>query len=153
MSMSPTRTLPAAAIIALVAPFLAACAGPTIDASECDVALTATMETLQSGLTEDGTLRHGRTHERSDDQFFVSAEFLPSDKDEDFDGDILTWFTDDPRGSDFLSVDEHARDQSNWAGADFGVSEDGAITSRGCVLVYRGEPESDECEEQHEEFC
>ena len=153
MSVSPTRTLPAAAIIALVAPFLAACAGPSIDVSGCDVALTVTMETLQASLTEDGTLRHGRVHERADGEVFVSAEFLPTDKDDDFDGDILTWFTDDLEGSDFLSVDEHARDRSDWAGADFGVSEDGVITSRGCVLVVRGEPESDECEERHEEFC
>ena len=153
MSMSPTRTLPVAVIIALVAPFLVACAGPSIDVSRCDGAHTVTMETLQAGLTEDGSLRHGRTLERTDDQVFVSAEFLPSDKDDDFDGDILTWFTDDPEGSDFFSVDEHARDLSGWAAADFGVSEDGAITSRGCVLVYRGEPESDECEEEHEEFC
>ena len=153
MSVSPTRTLPAAAIIALVAPFLAACAGPSIDVSGCDVALTVTMETLQAGLTEDGTLRHGRVHERADGEVFVSAEFLPTDKDDDFDGDILTWFTDDLEGSDFLSVDEHARDRSDWAGADFGVSEDGVITSRGCILVVRGEPESDECEERHEEFC
>lgn len=153
MSMSPTRMLFAAATIALVAPFLTACAGPSVDASECDVALTVTMETLQAGLTADGTLRHGRTHERGDGEIFVSAEFLPSDKDDDFDGDILTWFTDDPEGPGFLSVDEHARDQSGWAAADFGVSEDGAVTSRGCVLVVRGEPESDECEERHEEFC
>lgn len=151
--MLPTRTLPAVAIIALVGPFLAACAGTSIDVSGCDVALSVTMETLQTGLTEDGTLRHGRAHERADDQFFVSAEFLPADKEGDFDGDILTWFTDDPRGSDFFSVDEHARDQSGWAGADFGVSEDGAVTSRGCVLVVRGEPESDECEARREEFC
>lgn len=145
--------VPAAVIIALVAPILAACAGPSIDVSECDVALTVTMETLEARLTEDGTLRHGRAHERADDELFVSAEFLPADKEDDFDGDILTWFTDDPEGSDFLSVDEHARDQSDWAGAGFGVGEDGAVTSRGCVLVVRGEPESDECEERREEFC
>ncbi|MCY3577662.1 MAG: hypothetical protein OXH53_10155 [bacterium] len=153
MSMSPTRALPAAVIVALAAPILAACAGPSIDVSECDVALTVSMETLEARLTEDGTLRHGRAHERADDQFFVSAEFLPADKEDDFDGDILTWFTDDPEGSDFFSVDEHARDRSDWAGADFGVSEDGVITSRGCVLVVRGEPESDECEARREEFC
>ncbi|MCY3631091.1 MAG: hypothetical protein OXH29_00270 [bacterium] len=153
MSMSPTRALPAAVIVALAAPILAACSGPSIDVSECNVALTVAMETLEARLTEDGTLRHGRTHERDEGEFFVSAEFLPSEKDDDFEGDILTWFTDDLEGSDFFSVDEHARDQSGWAAADFGVSEDGAITSRGCVLVYRGEPESDECEEQHEEFC
>ena len=111
------------------------------------------METLEASLTERGTLRHGRTHERADDQFFVSAEFLPTDKDDDFDGDILTWFTDDLEGSDFFSVDEHARDRSDWAEADFGVGEGGVITSRGCVLVVRGEPESDECEERREEFC
>ncbi len=151
--MSPTRMVPAVVVIGLAAPILAACAGPSIDVSECDVALTVTMETLEASLTENGSLRHGRTHERADGEFFVSAEFLPSDKDDDFDGDILTWFTDDLEGSDFLSVDEHARDRSDWAGADFGVGEDGVITSRGCVLVVRGEPESDECEERHEEFC
>ena len=140
-------------IFALVAPVFAACAGPSIDVAECDVALTVTIETLAARLTGHGTLRHGRVHERADDEFFVSAEFLPADKDDDFDGDILTWFTDDPEGSDFRSVDEHARDQSGWAATDFGVSEDGAVTSRGCVLVVRGEPESDECEERREEFC
>ena len=153
MSKSLTRTLPAAAIITLGAPILAACAGPSIDASECDVALTATMETLEARLTEDGTLRHGRTIKRADGDFFVSAELLPADKRDDFDGDILTWFTENPEGSHFLSVDEHALDQSSWTAADFGVSEDGAVTSRGCVLVVRGEPESDECEERQEEFC
>lgn len=142
-----------AVLVALAAPILAACAGPSIDVAECDVALTVTVETLQGHLTGNGTLRHGRTHERADGEFFVSAEFLPADKDDDFDGDILTWFTDDPEGPDFFSVDEHARDQSDWAGADFGVSENGAVTSRGCVLVVRGEPESDECEERREEFC
>ncbi len=142
-----------AVVVALAAPILAACAGPSIEVSECDVALTVTMETLDARLTEEGTLRHGRAHERGDSEFFVSAEFLPADEDDDFDGDILTWFTDDPAGADFFSVDEHARDRSNWAGADFGVSEDGAVTSRGCVLVVRGEPESDECEERREEFC
>ena len=111
------------------------------------------METLEARLTGHGTLRHGRIHERANDEFFVSAEYLPADKDDDFDGDILTWFTDDPEGSDFLSVDEHARDQSGWSATDFGVSEDGAVSSRGCVLVVRGEPESDECEERREEFC
>ena len=158
--MAATLTIPAGGraarllvIIALAAPILTACAGPSIDVAGCDVALTVTMETLQGRLTGDGTLRHGRTHERADGEFFLSAEFLPADKDDDFDGDILTWFTDDLEGSDFLSVDEHARDQSDWAGADFGVSEDGAVTSRGCVLVVRGEPESDECEERREEFC
>lgn len=140
-------------IFALVAPVFAACAGPSIDVAECDVALPVTMETLEARLTGHGTLRHGRVLERTDDEFFVSAEFLPADKDDDFDGDILTWFTDDPEGSDFRSVDEHARDQSGWAATDFGVSEDGAVTSRGCVLVVRGEPESDECEERREEFC
>lgn len=153
MNMSPTRTLPAAVVVALVAPILAACAGPSIDVSECNVALTVTMETLEARLTENGTLRHGRTHERADGEFFVSAEFLPANKDDDFDGDILTWFTENPAGSNFASVDEHARDRSSWAGADFGVGEDGVTTSRGCVLVVRGEPESDECEERHEEFC
>lgn len=153
MSVSPTKTLVAAVIVALAAPILTACAGPSIDVSGCDVALTVTMETLQAGLTADGTLRHGRTHERADGEFLVSAEFLPADKDDHYDGDILTWSTQDPSGTSFLSVDEHARDQSNWAAADFGVNEDGVITSRGCVLVVRGEPESDECEERHEEFC
>ncbi len=147
------RRAPFLVIVALLALILAACAGPSIDVAECDVALTVTMETLEARLTGDGTLRHGRAHERAGGEFFVSAEFLPADKDDDFDGDILTWFTHDPEGSDFLSVDEHARDQSGWAGADFGVSEDGAVTSRGCVLVVRGEPESDECEERREEFC
>ena len=52
--MSPTKTVPAAAIIALAAPILAACAGPSIDVSECDVALTVTMETLEASLTERG---------------------------------------------------------------------------------------------------
>ena len=145
--------VPATVIVALAAPILAACAGPSIDVSECDVALTVTMETLEASLIEDGALRHGRTHERADGQFFVSAEFLPIDKDDDFDGDILTWFTEDPAGFTFVSVDEHARDRSDWAVADFGVSEGGAVISRGCVLVVRGEPESDECEERHEEFC
>ena len=147
------RAAPLLVIVALLAPVLAGCAGPSIDVAECDVALTVTMETLEARLTGNGTLRHGRTHERAEGEFFLSAEFLPADKDDDFDGDILTWFTDDLEGSDFLSVDEHARDQSDWAGADFGVSEDGAVTSRGCVLVVRGEPESDECEERREEFC
>ena len=141
-------------IAALVAPiFASGCAGPSIDVAECDVALTVTMETLEAHLTGTGALRHGRVHERGDGQFFVSAEFLPADKEDDFDGDILTWFTGDPEGSDFLSVDEYARDQSDWVATEFGVSEDGAVTSRGCVLVVRGEPESDECEERREEFC
>ncbi|WP_419926127.1 hypothetical protein [Candidatus Poriferisocius sp.] len=155
-----TTTIPAgrqsaglAVIVALAAPILAACAGPSIDSSGCDVALIATMETLDAGLTEDGMLRHGRAHERADGEFFVSAELLPADKDDDFDGDILTWFTEDPAGADFFSVDEHARDRSDWKEADFGVSEDGAITSRGCVLAIRGEPENDECQERREEFC
>ncbi|MCQ3810936.1 MAG: hypothetical protein KTV68_10335 [Acidimicrobiia bacterium] len=151
MSVSPKLMVPV--IVALAAPILAACAGPSIDVAECDVALTVTMETLGKRLTDHGTLRHGRTHERADGEFFVSAEFLPADEDDDFDGDILTWFTDDLAGADFFSVDEHALDRSAWAAADFGVSEDGAITSRGCVLVVRGEPESDECEERREEFC
>lgn len=140
-------------IIALAGPILAACASPSIDVAQCDVALIVTMETLEAHLTDDGTLRHGRALERADGEFFVSAEFLPADEDDDFDGDILTWFTEDPAGSNFFSVDEHARDRSDWPIAEFGVSEDGAITSRGCVLVVRGEPENDECEERREEFC
>ena len=142
-----------AVIVALAAPILATCAGPSIDSSECEVALIVTMETLGQRLTEDGTLRHGRAHERADREFFVSAEFLPADKDDDFDGDILTWFTENPAGSDFVSVDEHARDRSDWPEADFGVDENGAITSRGCVLVVRGELPDDECEEGREDLC
>ena len=140
-------------IVALAVPILATCAGPSIDSSECDVALIVTMETLQARLTEDGTLRHGRAYERADGEFFVSAEFLPADKDDDFDGDILTWFTEDPTGADFFSVDEHALDRSDWGAADFGVSENGAVTSRGCVLIVRGEPPEDECEEGREDLC
>ncbi|MDG2026053.1 MAG: hypothetical protein P8J50_03010 [Acidimicrobiales bacterium] len=116
-----------------------ACASPSPNAGVCDVALIVTMESLDAGLTEPGELRHGRSLERDDGSVMVSAEFLPADKDDDYDGDILTWFTDDPTGSEFVSVDANAREFSDWPAAAFAVDEDGAVASRGCVLTVRGE--------------
>ena len=151
MSVSTHLQRATVALIAiLIGPSLAACASPSIDVSGCDVALIVTMETLDGRLTEDGALRHGRVFKRAEGEFFVSAEFLPANEDDDFDGDILTWFTE---GSDFVAVDEHARDHSDLPAADFHVDADGAVTSRGCVLVFRGQPAEDECEEGREEFC
>lgn len=140
------------AAICLFLPMLAACASPSADAGLCTPAQVTSMETLQSTLTTDGTLRHGRAYRRDDGAVFISAELLPAGEDVDHDGDILTWFAVDLAGGDFASVDANAREDSLWPPTAFSVDEEGAIASRGCVLTMRGEP-LPVCEEEFEQFC
>jgi hypothetical protein len=118
----------------------AACSAPTPNQAACVGASPATVAQLQGGVSKGGTLRHARMFTRAGDATFVSAEFLPSDKPQDFKGDILTWFTTSIDSGQFEAVDAHARDLSSWPHARFDVREDGAITSRGCVLPLQGKP-------------
>jgi hypothetical protein len=118
----------------------AACSAPTPNQAACVGASPATVAQLQGGVSKSGTLRHARMFTRAGDATFVSAEFLPSDKPQDFKGDILTWFTTSIDSGQFEAVDAHARDLSSWPHARFDVREDGAITSRGCVLPLQGKP-------------
>ena len=145
------RALRAAACLCLIAPAFVACSSPSVDAGLCVPAKLTSIETLQAGLTTDGTLRHARVHQRDDDTVFLSAELLPAGEDEDYDGDILTWYTADEDSGDFASVDDNARDDSMWPSAPFRVNEEGAMASRGCVLTLRGEPEL-ACEDEYEEL-
>lgn len=131
-----------------------ACQGPQPKVSACTPSLITSIETINSKLTADGTLRHARTLKLPDDSgYFISAELLPANEDPNFDGKISTWFTEDPESGQFTAVDVNARASSAWPDSEFDVRRDGAITSRGCVLPVRGTPADGECPPGLENFC
>ena len=131
----------------------AACSSPRPDLSACEGVTDELVEDLAASLTVDGSLRHARAVQGESALYFVSAELLPADEEEDFPGDILTWVTPSLEVPSFASVDVNAREVSTISGADLDVRADGAVISRGCVLPVRGEPATTDCEVGFEEFC
>lgn len=142
-----------AGAVAVMSGVLISCAGPAPQVSACSPALTRSIDTIEARVTTEGTLRHARTYQRGPEAYFISAELLPRNEAPDHDGQILTWFTTDPAGSDFRAVDTYARRHSSWPEASFDVREEGAITSRGCLLPRRGQPSDDDCAPGFEQFC
>ena len=119
---------------------LAACGNPTTSVSRCQGASEEVMSALQTKLTAKGKLRNAKlVHPKNTPYTFVSAEIhLFQDAPHDS-GDIATWATKDIKNSDgFVSVDEHARNESKWPGASFKVTKDGAIESRACTGLNTG---------------
>ncbi|MFI5045619.1 MAG: hypothetical protein ACHQIG_01030 [Acidimicrobiia bacterium] len=141
----------AAALMVLGSLLLAGCSqmsNPTYDlnAVGCAASSDQTLATIQQKVTADGSLRNGK-QVTAGDQIFVSAELhLRSDKRHDK-GDILTWVTKDPAGSDFFSVDVNARDDSKWPPADITVTAPGARESRACSRASAGKTKAQiQCE-------
>jgi hypothetical protein len=129
---------------------LSGCGNPTASVSRCLGAPDATVAAIQQRLTVSGDLRNGKmVKPQVPDGFtMVSAELHPTHADKHDKGDILTWATRDPTHDDFVSVDAHARNDSAWPHASFGVAEKGAIESRACTGLNVGKTKAQlECEQ------
>jgi hypothetical protein len=130
----------AASAIALVGiTFVAGCGNPSQSVRHCIGAPDETVAAIQEKVTGPQKLRNGKmVHLKGAEYTFVSAE-LHEESDQPHDkGDIATWATKDIKGTDFLSVDVHAREESTWPVAPFKVTEDGAIESRACTGLNTG---------------
>ena len=122
----------AARAVPLVALVLAGCATATLETAGCRPAGEQLVERAASRLVDSGELRNGFVIDSGDRQF-LSAELLEPDDDPDSDGVILTWQVES--ATSLISVDERARKKSDWPESDeIDVREDGATSSRGCVL-------------------
>jgi hypothetical protein len=151
--MGGSRRLAAALAMVVGIGVLAGCSqmsNPTYDvgAVGCSGVSDATLHTIGEKLTVDGRLRNGKSVKSpTSKDIYVSAELhlasaQPHDK-----GDILTWVTTDPEGSDFKSVDVHAREDSSWPHADVDVRAEGARESRACAELSAGKTKAQiQCE-------
>lgn len=122
---------------------------PTYDvgASGCTGASDETIRTIQEKLDAPGKLRNGKLV-NSGDNTFVSAELHLRSADPHDEGDILTWVTTDVAGSDFSSVDIHAREESSWPPSDLDVRAQGARESRACTGLNVGKTKAQlQCEQ------
>ena len=116
---------------------LAGCDNPKANVQDCVSVRDEIVNVIQQKVTAPGTLRNARMVPGGR-YSFVSAELHAPTEDKHALGDILTWATRDQNGSDFLSVDIHARDASVWPRASFDVRRRGAIESRACTGLVRG---------------
>jgi len=151
--MGGLRRFAAASVAGVCAVFaLAGCSqmsNPTYDLGNlgCASSSIATVKTIQSKVTADGTLRNGKQVRADDGQVFVSAELHLRSDDRHAKGDILTWVTDDVESGEFFSVDVNARDDSSWPDAKVDVTAQGARESRACVGPSLGKtPAQIQCE-------
>lgn len=126
---------------------LAGCDNPTANVEQCATPGAEVVEAIQQELSVPGKLRNAKMV--PDARYtFISAELHPPDVDRHDEGDILTWATRDLEGSEFVSVDVHARESSSWPHASFDVRERGAIESRACTNFNRGKTRAQiECEQ------
>lgn len=155
--MGGSRRLAAALCVVVVLGALAGCSqmtNPTYDvgAIGCTGAADATLRTIGEKLTVDGALRNGKAVKApTGGDIYVSAELhLRSDQRHDK-GDILTWVTTDLEGSDFSSVDVHAREDSSWPHADVDVRAAGARESRSCTALSVGKTKAQlKCEQDEQ---
>jgi hypothetical protein len=121
-----------AIVASLVASVLAGCATAPLETAGCERADEQLVERAASRLVAAGELRNGFVVD-SDDRRFLSAELLEPDDDPEADGVILTWEI--ASATSLISVDERARRKTEWPGSDeIDVRDDGAMSSRGCVL-------------------
>ena len=122
---------------------------PTYDLQSvgCRSASDAMLATASSKLTVDGALRNGKIVDGGAGRQFMSAELHRRDDDKHDKGDLLTFAVIDGNESEFLAVDIHAREDSSWPAAQFGVQEHGARESRACADIVRGKTKAQiECE-------
>jgi hypothetical protein len=131
--------------------FLAGCGNPTQSVKRCQGAADDVTLAIQKKLTTKGKLRNTKlVHPEGVPYTFISSEIhrdseAPHDK-----GDIATWATKDVKSANgFLSVDEHAREESKWPVAPFKVTKDGAVESRACTGLNTGKTRAQiECEQR-----
>jgi hypothetical protein len=116
-----------------------ACTSTAADEADCPRADTDVVDTIETKLTVDGTLRNATVREIGSGVTVITAELHESDDRADKEGKILTWVTDDVSSDDFSSVDTYARDRSSWPAADFDVRRDGVIESRACTALWLGD--------------
>jgi hypothetical protein len=128
--------------------FVAGCGNPTQSVRHCVGAPDDTIATIQEKVNGAQKLRNGKmVHLKGAEYTFVSAELHPASDDPHDKGDIATWATTDINGTEFLSVDVHALEESTWPPADFKVTEDGAIESRACTGLNTGKTKAQiQCE-------
>jgi hypothetical protein len=152
--MGGSRRLAAALTMVVGIGVLAGCSqmsNPSYDvgAAGCTGTSDATVKTIGEKLTVDGKLRNGKTVKATTgDDLFVSAELHLATDDPHDKGDILTWVTTDLEGSEFKSVDVHAREDSSWPHADVDVRAEGARESRACSRLSVGKTKAQiKCEQ------
>jgi hypothetical protein len=143
----------AAVLVALVLTALVAgCSqmqNPTYDVGDagCTGASDEVVRAIQERLDAPGKLRNGKQIVTGDETF-VSAELHLQSDDKHDEGDILTWVTSDVEGSEFFSVDVHAREESSWPEADVDVRAKGARESRACTGLNVGKTKAQlQCEQ------
>lgn len=140
-------------VAAIVVPVLSACGNPTQAVQNCVGTSDTVTRAIQQGMKPEAraTLRNARSVQvPGSNTTFVSAELhLDSDSAHDK-GDIATWATNDVASGDgFLSVDVHAREDSTWPHAPFGVTKNGAIESRACASLNTGKTKAQiDCEQR-----
>jgi hypothetical protein len=150
--MGGRRRVAAVLSALVVVAVLAGCSqmqNPTYDVGEsgCTGASDETLRTIQGELDAPGKLRNGKQIVKGDETF-VSAELHLRSDDKHDEGDILTWVTPDVAGSEFFSVDVHAREQSSWPTADIDVRAAGARESRACTGLNVGKTKAQlQCEQ------
>ncbi len=152
--MGGSRRLAAALTMVVGIGVLAGCSqmsNPSYDvgASGCSGTTDATLHTIGEKLTIDGKLRNGKQVKApTGDDIFVSAELHRVTDDPHDKGDILTFVTTDPAGSEFKSVDVHAREDTTWPHADVDVRVEGARESRACTELSVGKTKAQiKCEQ------
>jgi hypothetical protein len=138
---------------ALIAALLPACGNPTQSVQNCVSAPDRVISAIQQRVkpNSDATLRNGRmVHLHGSATTFVSAELHVRSDDRHHKGDVATWATDDTTSGDgFVSVDVHAREESAWPHARFGVTKNGALESRACAALNAGKTKAQiDCEQR-----
>jgi hypothetical protein len=133
---------------------LAGCGNPKQSVRRCQGASDTVTLAIQEKLTAKGKLRNAKlVHPKGNPYTFISAEIHLNDAAPHDDGDIATWATTDVGAAGgFVSVDEHARNESAWPKASFDVTKDGAIESRACTGLNTGKTRAQiECEQRQAE--
>lgn len=112
--------------------------------SKCAQVPDSVLDAIESRLNEraGGTLHYGFTVSASDQTgapWMVSAQLRRPGRPRQSPGHILTWTTADPQkpSDDYASVDENARDFSDWSRSPLPVTVSASIDSRACVHETR----------------